>query len=158
MEPKNYYLHPVCWVKIVLKKRFCRYQGDKVLIWRKKNPKILLSFLKNWCSLGINTPSHVWYIWHGLNEGITGPLLFHKLSFLSIVKIIYYYSCNMCYKYANMTIMIIMIIDNPSTITQLLLASFSCRFYPTTQFTYSTNWYIGHPIIVLKQCSPVFDN
>ena len=51
---KNAWLEP--WDK-----RLWSYQGDKVLIWRKRNkdgchdPNIWQNFLKNWCSLGINT-------------------------------------------------------------------------------------------------------
>ena len=54
-----------------IEKRFGRYQGDKVLIWRKKvkddrnDPNIFPNFLKNWCSLGINTC--IQYVEHQMN-------------------------------------------------------------------------------------------
>ena len=47
------------------------YQGDKVLIWRKKikdgyhDPDIFPNFLKNWWSLGINTC--IQYVEHQMN-------------------------------------------------------------------------------------------
>ena len=46
-------------------------QGDKVLIWRKKvkdgrhDSNIFPNFLKNWCSLGINTC--IQYVEHQMN-------------------------------------------------------------------------------------------
>ena len=55
-----------------IKKRFGRYQGDKLLIWRKKvkdgrnDPKIFPNFLKNWCSLGIDTVC-IQYVEHQMN-------------------------------------------------------------------------------------------
>ena len=70
-QPRNYYLHPVCWTQKKSKKLFGRYQGDKVLIWRKKvkdgrnDPNIFPNFLKNWCSLGINTC--IQYVEHQMN-------------------------------------------------------------------------------------------
>ena len=47
------------------------YQGDKLLIWRKQvkdgrnDPNISPNFLKNWCSLGINTC--IQYVEHQMN-------------------------------------------------------------------------------------------
>ena len=52
MQPRNYYLYPVCWAQSESKKWFCTYQGDKNLIWRKKtkdgrhDQNILRTFLK----------------------------------------------------------------------------------------------------------------
>ena len=42
MQPRKYYLYPVCWTPNKLKKRFCRYQGDMVWMrgsvhaWRRR--------------------------------------------------------------------------------------------------------------------------
>ena len=53
------------------KKRFCRYQDDKNLIWRKTikdgryDPNFFPNFLKNWWSLGSNTCKQ--YFEHQIN-------------------------------------------------------------------------------------------
>ena len=36
MQPRNYYLHSVCWTPNESKNRLCRYQGDRV--WMKRRP------------------------------------------------------------------------------------------------------------------------
>ena len=60
MQARNYHYYAVFWIFSISDKRIWSYQGDKVLIWRKKikdgrhNQNISPNFPKNWCSLGIN--------------------------------------------------------------------------------------------------------
>ena len=63
--------YAVFWILSISDKRLGSNQGDKVLIWRKKikdghhDSNIFPNFLKNWCSLGINTCIH--YVEHQMN-------------------------------------------------------------------------------------------
>ena len=61
MQARNWYFYAVLWISSISDKRLWSYRGDKVLIWRKNikdgrhDQDIFPNFLKNWCSLGINT-------------------------------------------------------------------------------------------------------
>ena len=71
MQARDYHYYAVFWILSISDKRLWSYQGDKVLIWRKKNkdgchdPNIFPNLLKNWYSLGINTC--IQYVEHQMN-------------------------------------------------------------------------------------------
>ena len=71
MQTRNYYYYAVFWILRISDKRLWSYQGDKLLIWRKKiddgrhDPNIFPHFRKKWCGLGIN--SCIQYVEHKMN-------------------------------------------------------------------------------------------
>ena len=61
IQARNYYYNAVFWILSISDKRLWSYQGDNVLIWRKKikdgrdDPNVSPNFLTKRRSPGINT-------------------------------------------------------------------------------------------------------
>ena len=61
MQSRKYYYYGVCWILTISDKQLWSYQGDKILIWWKKDwrwspwPGYFPELSENWCSLGNTT-------------------------------------------------------------------------------------------------------